>query len=79
MLSFRYFYPEYMMIQMSVPELANLKTKKWIFPVFYGFQNRDSNTKAWKIYLEPLELCCRAWSRELQPTYVLFPDGGNIP
>ena len=67
------------MIQMSVSEPAKLKTKKWIFPVFYGFHNRDSNAKAWKICLEHLEPCYRAWSGKLQPTDGLCPNGGAHP
>lgn len=64
------------MIQMSVSELANLKTKKLTYQVFYGFQNLDSNTKAWKMYFELLEPCCLTWSGELQQTDRICPDGG---
>lgn len=67
------------MIQMSVSELANLKTKKWTIPIFHGLRNQDSSTNVWKVHLEPLEPCCRACSREFQPTDGLCPDGEAVP
>lgn len=57
LLSFQKVLSEPVMIQMSVSELANLKTEKWTFPVFHELLNRDFDTKALKIaskmYLEP--------------------------